>query len=451
MSTFHLNLSLLTPGHVRTAWRLPGRDPNAHLDAQFFRRLAALAEDAAVHAVFLGDSPAISGNIARAPENGLDPVILLTDVAAHTTRLGVIATSSSSYNDPYNLARRYLALDHLSGGRGGVNVVTSFAPTAAANFGQDRPLEKADRYRRADEFLTVVRALWDGWDDDAIVADKTSGVYANPDRIHGPEHRGEFFSVAGPLSVPRSPQGRPVIVQAGGSPGGIALGAVHADVIFAVAQTVDRAVAFRTELRQRALAEGRDPDQLLVSLGVVVIVGDTEEEALRRADELFDTGDVVSASAGFVAQLGLDPERFGPDDAISIDDLPAVATGVGPEGFLLSTRALLAEQPLTPRELIRRSGGGGGHRTVIGTPEQIADDLEAWHRAGAADGFTLMPADIAVDFEAVTSRVIPILQQRGLVQREYAGHTLRENLGLDPVPPRGVQTATSDPAQAGAE
>ncbi|MCU1527596.1 MAG: ssuD [Frondihabitans sp.] len=439
---FHLNLSLLTPGHFRTAWRLPHADPRAQYDVEHFKRLARIAEEALVHAVFLGDSPALSGAIESAPETGLDPAILLSHVAAVTERLGFIVTSSSTYEHPYSLARRFLAFDHVTHGRAAVNIVTTFAPNAAANYGLPQTPPKDERYRRADEFLDVVTALWESWEPDALVADQATGEFADPNRIHTIDHRGEYFSVRGPLSVPASPQGRPVIVQAGGSPGGLGIAAKYADVVFTVAQTKQGAVDFRAETRERVLAAGRPDGSVVISLGVVVLIGLDEADVARREEELRGTVDVARSSAGFVSGLGLDPKVFTADVPIRLEDLPEQPIEQSSAGFQGSTRALLAAGPLTARELVYRSAGGGGHRLLTGTPETIADDLESWFRAGAADGFTVMAADTTVDFERFATLVVPELQRRGLFRTESEGTTLREGLGL-PNPVTSVASVRS--------
>ncbi|MEU6563014.1 NtaA/DmoA family FMN-dependent monooxygenase [Nocardia nova] len=440
MSGFHLNLSLMTPGHFRHAWRLPHADPVAYLDIDYFRRLAHIAEAAKIDAVFLGDGPALRGEIEEAPGTGIDPLILLGHIAAVTEHLGVVITSSTTYNSPYNLARRFQALDHVTKGRAAVNIVTTGTPAAAANFGALAHPDRETRYRRAWEFLDVVTRLWDSWQPDWLVADKQSGRYADPARIHRIDHEGEFFSVAGPLPVPPGPQGRPVIVQAGGSEGGLTLAGDFADVVFTVAQTRERAVAFREEIHRRAIASGRRPEQVKVSLGVVVLVADTEEQARRRERELYDLLPIERLTANLLAGLGLPDGSFGPDDAIGAGDLPETLPSESfSTGFGVSTRALIATAPHTPRELIQRSAGGSGHRLLVGSAEQVADDLRQWFEAGAADGFTIMPADTAVDLENFATGVVPILQERGLFQREYRAHTLRERLGLPfPVQPGSV-------------
>ncbi|MFC4069514.1 NtaA/DmoA family FMN-dependent monooxygenase [Actinoplanes subglobosus] len=442
MTGFHLNLSLMTPGHFRHAWRLPHADPWAYLDISHFQRLARVAEKARIDAVFLGDGPALRGEIEEAPGTGLDPLVLLGALAAITTDLGVVITSSTTYNSPYNLARRFQALDHVTRGRAAVNIVTTGTPAAAANFGLAEHPDKETRYRRAHEFLDVVTRLWDGWEPGAIVADKATGRYADLDRIHRIDHEGEFFSVAGPLPVPAGPQGRPVLVQAGGSAGGLALAGDFADVVFTVAQTRGKAVAFRDDIRARAAAAGRNPDHVKISLGVVVLVAATEAEARRRERELYDTLPIERLTVALTRNLGLPDGLFGPDDPISPADLPeGIPDGAFSAGFSVSTRELIAEGPRTPREVIQRGAGGSGHRLLVGSAEQVADDLQAWFEAGTADGFTIMPADTSVDFENFARLVVPILQERGLFQRDYADPTLRGRYEL-PWPARTSEPAT---------
>ncbi|MDQ7905125.1 NtaA/DmoA family FMN-dependent monooxygenase [Phytohabitans sp. ZYX-F-186] len=434
MTRFHLNVSLMTPGHFRHAWRLPHVDPLAYLDIDYFQRLARIAEAAKIDAVFLGDGPALRGEIEDAPGTGLDPLVLLGHLAAITTHLGVVVTSSTTYNSPYNLARRFQSLDHVTKGRAAVNIVTTGTPAAAANFGLTEHPDKETRYRRAYEFLDVVTRLWDGWEPDAIVADKRGGRYAEPSRIHRIDHRGEFFSVAGPLPVTAGPQGRPVVVQAGGSDGGLTLAAAFADVVFTVAQTRARAVAYRDDIRRRAAAAGRHPDDVKVSLGVVVLVAATKREARGRERQLYATLPIERLTAMLTRNLGLPAGVFGPDDPITAGDLPdTVPAAAFSTGFSVSTRELIAEAPRTPRDLIQRGAGGAGHRLLVGSAEQVADDLQAWFEAGTADGFTVMPADTAVDLENFATLVVPILQERGLFQREYPHPTLRGRLGL-PLP-----------------
>lgn len=429
-STLHLNIAVSTPGHLRTAWRRPGVDPAAFVDPQHFTRLARIAEDAKIDALFIGDSPALPGDITSAPGNALDPLLMLTHAAAHTSHIGLLATSSTTYSNPYDLARRYLTMDHLNGGRTAFNAVTSYSADAAGNFGA-QPLTKAARYARADEFVGLVVRLWESWESDAIVGDVESGLFADRARIHDVDHRGEHFDVKGALPLPRSPQGRPVVVQAGASEGGRALGAKYADVVFAAAQTLGHAVTFRDETRSRAVGFGRSIDDVKISQGLVVIVGETESHALQRELELRDTIDYPSALRGLEAKLGAEPGSLHLDRLVELGDVadPAKGEEGGPSGFLTSARALIQQEPVTARQLIDRSASGAGHRLAVGDPEQIADTIEEWFRAGAADGFTIMPADVHADFELFSKHVVPILISRGLFHAEYPSTTYRGNLG----------------------
>jgi FMN-dependent oxidoreductase (nitrilotriacetate monooxygenase family) len=443
MTGFHLNLSLMTPGHFRHAWRLPHADPLAYVDIDHFQRLARIAEAAKIDAVFLGDGPALRGEIGEAPGTGIDPLVLLGNLAAITQHLGVVITSSTTYNSPYNLARRFQSLDIVTRGRAAVNIVTTGTPAAAANFGLAEHPDKDTRYRRAWEFLDVVTRLWDGWEPDWLVADKATGRYADTEKVHRIDYEGEFFSVAGPLPVAPGPQGRPVVVQAGGSEGGLRLAGDFADVVFTVAQTQAKAVAFRTDIRRRAAAAGRHPDDVKISLGVVVLVAATEEEARHREQALHASLPIDRLVANLLANLGLPEDRFGPDDPISAADLPdSVPAGAFSTGFGVSTRALIAEGPRTPRELVQRGAGGSGHRLLVGSAVQVAEDLQAWYESGTADGFTVMPADTAVDLENFATLVVPLLQERGLFQKEYTAPTLRGRLGLPfPHPQRAGRVA----------
>ncbi|WP_040801983.1 NtaA/DmoA family FMN-dependent monooxygenase [Nocardia higoensis] len=430
----HVNISLLTPGHFRGAWRLPDNDPRAFIDAANFRRLTRLAESAALHAVFVGDSPALAPDIANAPGLGHDPVVMLADAAAGTSHIGVIATASTTFEHPYALARKFLSLDHLTGGRAGWNAVTTQAVAAAANFGLPELPDKELRYRRAEEFASVVTGLWDGWEPEALLGDK-SGHFADTSRIHKVAHQGEFFSVAGPLPLPRSPQGRPLVVQAGGSPGGQRLAGRHADLVFTTAQTPELAKAQRETIRSHATGFGRDPESVQLSTGLVVVIGGTEEEARRRETELRNTIPSRPALDQLAGQLGLAPGSLEADTVLTPDSLSG-ANGRS-AGFGAGVLALLRQRPHTALELVHRFAGGAGHRLVVGTPEQVADGIVDWFAADVTDGFTIMPGDTNHDFAAFVEQVVPILVRRGVFRGEYIHDTLRGNLGLT-LEPAGV-------------
>jgi FMN-dependent oxidoreductase (nitrilotriacetate monooxygenase family) len=425
----------MSPGHYRGAWRRPEADPGAYLDVDYYVRLARLAEEASIDAIFQGDSPALGPEIATGTSGGLDGFTLVSVLAGATRRIGLLPTISTTYEVPYSLARRFQTLDHLSRGRAALNVVTTGNPAAAANFGLSAHPDRDARYRRAHEFLDVITRLWEAWEPNALIADKATGQFGDPGRIHAIDHHGEFFDVAGPLPVPASPQVRPVIAQAGESPAGLDLAAKYADVVFAAGHTVAKARASRDDVRARAAAYGRDPDAIKYSLGLIVLVGTDAEDARRRHGELNATlPPVERLVAATLVSLGLPADFLGPDDVIRLEDLPdqpnLAAFSIG--GYN-NTRAVLAEGPRTLRDLVAHTAGIGVHRLLVGSPEQVADDLESWWRQGAADGFTVMFADTRVDLERFARLVVPILKDRGLFHRDYPAGTLRDRLGL-PVP-----------------
>jgi FMN-dependent oxidoreductase (nitrilotriacetate monooxygenase family) len=425
----HLNVNILHSGFLPSAWRLPESDPRAFADVGHYTRVARIAEAGKLDAVFLADNAAIVDQIHFRPITALEPTVLLASVAAVTTRIGVIGTASTSYNEPFNIARRFATLDHVSGGRAGWNVVTTADVPSARNFGRDAAIDHAQRYARADEFTEVVKALWDSWEDDAFVGDKAAGRFVDAAKVRPIAHRGEHFQVQGPLTLPRSPQGRPVLVQAGASADGRALAARHAEAVFSASQSFEESQGYARDLKGRAEALGRGPEAIRVLAGLTTIIGDTEAAALRRRDELVDLIPWDYSLTRLAGTLGIAPERLKLDQRLP-DDLPLPAGGNGNHTFFHATRALAARHGYTARELIRALAGGTGHRVIVGTPEQIADDIERWFKAGAADGFNLMPDTLPHGLQHFVDGVVPILQRRGLFRTDYEGTTLREHLGL---------------------
>ena len=424
----HLNVNLLHSGVYPSAWRLPENRPDAFIDIDHYVRVARIAERGKLDAIFLADTPAINDRIDYRPFMALEPTIVLASVAAATTHVGLIATASTSYNEPYNLARRFATLDLVSRGRVGWNVVTTADAAAGRNFGFAGVSEHGARYARAREFTQVVHALWDSWEDDALVGDKASGRFADSAKVHAIDHRGPHYSVAGPLTVPRSPQGRPVTVQAGGSEDGRELAAATADAVFSLAQTIPDGTAYAADLRSRAVRYGRDPATIVVLPGLATVIGGTEAEARRRRDELWELVPLEYSLARLAGTLRIAPEQLDLDKPLP-DPLP-----LPPDAnhtMFIGTVALARRDNLTVRQLLRALGGGVGHRIIVGTPEQIADDIEAWFRAGAADGFNLMPDVLPDGLETFVDHVVPILQRRGLFRRDYEGTTLRDHLGLE--------------------
>ncbi|MDF3885971.1 LLM class flavin-dependent oxidoreductase [Cupriavidus basilensis] len=434
----HLNINILHSGFVPSAWRLPGSDPGAFADVRHYIRVAQIAEAGKLDAVFLADNAAIVDQIHFRPITALEPTVLLASIAAATTHIGLIGTASTSYNEPYNIARRFATLDHVSAGRAGWNVVTTADAPSARNFGRDAAPDHAQRYARASEFTAVVKALWDSWEDDAFVGDKTSGRFVDPGKVLPIAHHGEHFSVQGPLNLPRSPQGHPVVVQAGGSTDGRELAARHAEAVFSASQSFEESLAYGRELKSRAQALGRGPDAVQVLAGLTTIIGATEAQARRRRDELVDLIPWDYSLTRLAGTLGITPDRLRLDERLP-GNLALPANGNGNHTFFNATLALARRHGYTVRELIRELAGGGGHRVIVGTPEQIADDIEHWFRHGAADGFNLMPDALPDGLQDFVDGVVPILQRRGIFRTEYEGGTLREHLGL--ARPQGRQSA----------
>ncbi|UNB50723.1 LLM class flavin-dependent oxidoreductase [Mycolicibacterium sp. YH-1] len=425
----HLNAFLMEAGHHEAAWRLPESNPRADFDLGHWIRLARLAEDAKFDSLFLADGPALTGSGAFRPPGQLEPFTLLTALSQHTSRIGLIATVSSTYNEPYNLARRLASVDHVSGGRAGWNIVTSAGADEAANFGLDDRPSHAARYERADEFLGVAKTLWDSWEVDAVVADKASGQYADPERIHAIDHVGSYFRVAGPLNVERPPQGHPLLVQAGSSEDGKNFAARHSEAIFTAHQTYERAADFYRDIKARTKAAGRDPDALLVLPGIVPFIGSTEDEAAERARRYDELRIPEYGLAQLAWNFEVDPALFELDSPLP-DSILARPTLQGSQSRSDLIIDMAVRENLTVREILSRLGGGRGHFTFVGTPVQVADTIISWFEGGAADGFNIMAPGLPSELETFINSVVPILQDKGLFRREYRGATLREHYGL---------------------
>ncbi|MET0453708.1 MAG: LLM class flavin-dependent oxidoreductase [Mycobacterium sp.] len=419
----------MSTGHHEASWRLGESDPFAATDVAHYVRLATTAERGTFDSLFLADSPQLNGNIGRRPLGVLEPLMLLTVLAGVTDRIGLIATASTSYNSPYNLARRFATLDHVSNGRAGWNVVTTATVDAARNFGLDDLPDHATRYARAEEFVKLAQKLWDSWEDDAIVADKAAGVWGDQSKIHPPAHRGEHFSVHGALNIPRSPQGYPLLVQAGSSQDGKALAGHHADAVFTAQQTLAEARDFYADLKSRALAAGRDPDAIKILPGIVPVIGSTEAEAAAAERALDDAIVAQYAHQQLADTLRVPIEELDLDRRLPDDLLPEEAIEGAKSRYTLIVE-LARRERLTVRQLIGRLGGGRGHRTFTGTPEQVADTIENWFDAGAADGFNVMPPVLPSGLETFVDHVVPILRARGLFRTEYTTSTLRGHYGL---------------------
>ncbi|WP_250493010.1 LLM class flavin-dependent oxidoreductase [Caballeronia sp. GAWG1-1] len=422
----HLNTNITGVGRHPAGWRTLD-NPRAIIDFTFFREIATTAERGKLDAVFLSDALALR-NHAEGPQQSFEPTVLLTALAGATEHVGLIGTASTTFNDPFNLARRFASVDHLSGGRVAFNAVTTYDAAAAANFSFNTPLSTEERYARAQEFVDVVTKLWDSWEDDALVADQATGRYADPSRVHAIEHRGQYFSVRGPLNVPRSPQGRPVLVQAGSSEGGRALAARFADAVFTAQTTLPSAQAFYKEMKERVARHGRNPDHFLLLPGLYPVVGGTEQEARAHKaelDALLDTDREVARLAG---ALGLSPVDLHIDKPLPYERIEKVVRSDLPRGFIDSTVALAKAENLTVRELLDRNPGA--HRIIVGTPEQIANDIAQWFEERGADGFNLNADVFPSGLAAFVDHVVPLLQRKGIFRTDYEGTTLREHYGL---------------------
>ena len=426
----HLNAFLMSTGHHEASWRLPESDPLASTDVEHYRKLARTAERGKLDSIFFADSPVLFGEVGRRPAGKLEPTVLLTAIAGATERIGLIATASTTYNEPYNLARRFASVDWASGGRAGWNVVTTAGPDAARNFGVDDQPAHAVRYERAAEFIEVARKLWDSWDDDAVVADKAEGVWGDGERIRVIDHHGSHFKVRGPLNVPRPPQGHPLIVQAGSSEDGKDLAARYADAVFTAHQTLADAQAFYADLKTRTAAAGRNPDAIKILPGIVPLIGATEAEALELERELDRLIKPEYARLQLAKTLRVAPEDLALDRELP-DNLPSEDQIEGAKSRYTLIVQLARRERLTVRQLIGRLGGGRGHRTFTGTPVQVADAIQEWFDGVAADGFNIMPPVLPSGLETFVDQVVPILQERGLFRTEYTGSTLREHYGLE--------------------
>lgn len=425
-----VNVNLGHGGAYAGAWRLPDARPDAFFNIAYYQDSARLAEEGGIDAVFLADAPALLESPEYRAPRGLDPLVVLSAVAMVTRNIGLIGTASTSYNPPYTIARAFASLDHISKGRAAWNIVASADDAVALNFGDDSVADHGARYARADEAVRVVKALWDSWAPDAIAAEKTTGLLFDQDAIRPIDHEGRFFKVKGPLNLPRSPQGRPVLVQAGSSPEGRDFAARHADVLFTVQPTLSAAIAFRADMRARAADHGREPDHLLVLPGIVLIPGASAEQARERQAmlEQLVPADYKLAKIAAALQLplaALDPARPLPEHLLPPLDR------VSSQGAFSALVGRARAEGWTVGELVRHHSGGPAHFPILcGDAEQIADGLEQWFQEGAADGFNLILDAVPSTLRVVAHEIMPILRARGLVRTGYGSAHLRERYGL---------------------
>lgn len=420
----HFGLFLLGTGSHVAGWRMPGA-VDSFQDIDQVRAIAQEAERGLFDLIFMGDNLYADPAAHPSYTARLEPLTLLSAIAGATKHIGLGATVSTTYSDPFTVARVFASLDHLSGGRAAWNAVTTANPVAAANFGTVHP-DHAKRYEIADEFLSVVRGLWDCWADDALVADRETGLYIDPAKVRCLDHQGTHFKVKGPLNIGRSPQGQPVILQAGGSGPGQDLAAKSADVVFSVTQDLDEARSFYRSVKDRLPSYERTEDSMIILPGVMPIVGRTEREA----------HDKLAALQGFVSEtnaLALLSDRFGIDMSVYDLDGP-IPEGLQPsDSYHAFAKVMLDKarrETMRLRDVYNLMAAARGHWVLCGTPDHIADTFETWFTTGAADGFNIMPSHFPDGLTDFVDMVVPILKARGLYRTEYERGTLRDRLGL---------------------
>ena len=411
------------------AWRYPGAWPDANFNFGHLKRFAQTLERGRFDAFFMADHLALlnmpmDGLKRSATVTSFDPLTLLPALAVVTEHLGLVATATTTYNEPYQLARKFASLDHISGGRAGWNVVTSANPDEAMNFGLEKHVDHAVRYRRAREFFDVVTGLWDSWADDAFIRDASTGLYFDPDKLHVLDHKGEFLNVRGPLNIARPVQGWPVIVQAGASEAGRQLAAETAEAIFAASSTITAARAFYADVKGRMEREGRPRDHMKILPAAFVVVGDTPSEAKEKRAHLDSLVHYDSAIASLSIALGHDASDFDPDGP-----LPKIPESNSVKSSRERVVDLAEQENLTVRQLAQRLGGYSG-LAFVGTPSSIASQMEEWLLTDACDGFNITFPYLPAGLDEFVDQVVPELQHRGIFRREYEGRTLRDNLGL---------------------
>jgi FMN-dependent oxidoreductase (nitrilotriacetate monooxygenase family) len=427
-----LGLSMRYHGYHLAGWRHPDVPSAGTLDFRYFLNTAQIAERAKFDMVFLADGIGIrvrdepEGSLCRSAQTvDLEPLTLLAAVATHTQNIGLVATASTTYNEPFHIARKYASLDHISGGRAGWNIVTSWSDEEARNFGREKHLDYETRYERAAEFVQVVTGLWDSFEDDALVRDKTSGLYFDPTKLHALNHVGKHFRVLGPLSSGPTPQGRPILVQAGAAAQGQDIAGTYADVVYAMSFDLAAAQTYYAAVKAQAVRHGRSPDAIKVLPGFTPYVGRTEAEARAKYDEMRE---LIHPKVGLAVLFNY----LGDLSAYPVDGpVPEPPADVRLRSIALGLVDMARRDKMSIRQLYEFMMAGNSGRVLVGTPTQIADDMQSWFDEGGADGFNICPSHLPGGLQDFADLVVPELQRRGLFRTEYEGTTLRENLGLD--------------------
>jgi alkanesulfonate monooxygenase len=422
--------AFMRPVSIHTgAWRYPGATADANFNFPLIKQMIQTLERGKFDAFFMADHLAVLNMPVEALKRShtvtsFEPFTLLSALASVTEHIGLMATASTTYDEPYHIARRFASLDHISNGRAGWNIVTTGNPESAWNFGQEDHMAHDERYRRAREFYDVVTGLWDSWADDAFIRDVASGNFFDPEKLHVLNHKGKYLSVRGPLNIARPVQGWPVIIQAGASEPGRQLAAETAEVIFGASATLASAQSFYADVKGRMDKIGRDRDHMKILPAAFVIVGDSIDQA-REIRARLDAGvNYESAIASLSITLGVDASKFDPDGP-----LPEIPETNASKSARIGTINLARRENLTVKQLAQRQGGYGG-LAFVGTPASIADEMQNWLEQEGSDGFNIMFPYLPGGLDDFVNKVIPELQRRGIFRREYEGKTLRENLGL---------------------
>ncbi|MDQ0881905.1 LLM class flavin-dependent oxidoreductase [Peribacillus sp. V2I11] len=428
--TVKLGVFLAGTGHHVASWRHPNANPKANMNIDYFKGLAQTAEKGLFDLLFLADSLSVAKDSHPNILTRFEPLTLLSYLASATSNIGLVSTASTTYEEPFNVARKFASLDHITSGRAGWNVVTTSLASTAVNFNKSEHLEHGLRYKRATEFVEVTKKLWDSWEDDTLVIDKETGQFIDECKFHEINHQGEFFSVKGPLNISRSPQGHPVIVQAGSSGDGQLLAAKHAEIVFTAQENKEDAISFYHELKGQLAAFNREKSSLSIMPGLFPIVGQTEKEAQEKYEALQE---LIIPEIG-LAVMGryfgnVDFSNIPLDTPFADISLPDNVDSIQSKYDLIVKRA--TNENLTLRQTYQWVAGSRGHHIAIGTPTQIADKIEDWVNGNAADGFNIMPALLPDSLTDFVELVVPELQSKGIFRTKYESNTLRGNLGLD--------------------
>lgn len=427
----NLNIGVLiyACGHHQAAWRMPHSSIERIGDITYYQSLARTAEQGLFDAIFFADNQSFpASSKSHMPAFWFDPLVNLAAISQVTQHVGLVATISSTFSNPFTAARQLLSLDHMSQGRAGWNLVTSMTDMEAANHSMDHLPEHEERYKKADEFAQVMNRLLESWSVDDFLHDKEDNKLINPSAINAINHEGEHFNVRGPLTTPSSPQGKPIAMQAGASDPGIALATKYADAVYAVAWNFNQASAFKNKLNQKLIQEGKPIDSLKVFPGLVTYVGQTYEEAYAKKQKLDESLEVDTALNQLAFFIRQNCHSWDLDEPVP--PLSPVESFKGPKGRYQTVLEIIKDKNPTLRELLGYLSAGGGHLTLIGTPKDIVDEMERWFDAGVADGFNLMPPEFPNSLEDFVDDVVPELQKRGLYRTEYEGTTFRENIGI---------------------